>query len=59
MLSIDQRNPQLAARLCSSFLDWKKYGEARQLLMKAQLTRIRDTKGVSKDVYEIASRGLA
>ena len=59
VLDVGQRNPQLAARLCSPFQDWKKYSEARQELMKAQLIRIRDAPGVSKDVFEIASRSLA
>ena len=58
VLELDQRNPQVAARLCNVFRDWKKYNEARQTLMKEQLTRIRDTSGVSKDVFEIASRSL-
>jgi len=59
VLDVGKRNPQLAARLCSPLQDWKKYSEARQELMKAQLIRIRDAPGVSKDVFEIASRSLA
>ena len=58
VLDLGQRNPQVAARLCKAFSDWKKYGPARQALMKAQLVRIRDTPGVSKDVYEVATRSI-
>ena len=37
---------------------WKKHDATRMALMKAQLERIRDTKGVSKDVLEIATRSI-
>jgi aminopeptidase N len=59
VLELDQRNPQIAARLCSAFSAWKKHDPPRQALMKAQLERIRGSKGVSKDVLEIASRSIA
>ena len=58
VLDIGQRNPQVAARLCGAFSAWKKHDTRRQVLMKAQLERIRDAKGVSKDVLEIASRSI-
>jgi len=59
VLKVDQTNNQAAARLCGSFSLWKKYDPSRQALMKAQLSRIKDAPGVSKDVFEIASRSLA
>jgi aminopeptidase N len=58
VLEIGQRNPQLGARLCNVFSGWKKYDDKRQALMKAQLLRIRDSEGVSKDVFEIAKRSI-
>jgi aminopeptidase N len=58
VLDLGQRNPQVAARLCKAFSDWKKYDGARQALMKAALVRIRDAKGVSKDVLEVATRSI-
>ena len=58
VLDIESRNPQLGARLCNAFSAWKKYDPARQALMKAQLLRIRDSPGVSKDVFEIAKRSI-
>jgi len=58
VLDLANRNPQIAARLCSAFSAWKKHDPARQALMKAQLVRICETKGVSKDVFEIASRSI-
>jgi aminopeptidase N len=59
VLRVDKTNNQIAARLAGSFSLWRKYGPARQALMRAQLERIRDSAGVSKDVYEIASKSLA
>ena len=58
VLDLGARNPQVAARLCGAFSAWKKHDAKRQALMKAQLERIRDAKGVSKDVLEIATRSL-
>ena len=58
VLEIEAKNPQLGARLCNAFSAWKKYDPARQELMKKQLLRIRDSKGVSKDVFEIAKRSI-
>jgi len=55
---LGKQNPQLAARLCKAFSDWKKHDSARQALMRAQLVRIRDSEGVSKDVFEVASRSI-
>ena len=36
----------------------KRHDAARQVLMKAQLERIRDTEGMSKDVFEIATKSI-
>lgn len=59
VLKVDKTNNQIAARLAGSFSLWRKYGPERQALMRAQLERIKDSPGVSKDVYEIASKSLA
>ncbi len=58
VLSIDPKNPQIAARLVSAFNAWKRYDKPRQALMKTQLQRIVEQSGLSKDVYEIVSRTL-
>ncbi len=59
VLTIDPRNPQIAARLVSAFNLWKRYDQERQRLMKAQLDRILNTHGLSKDVHEIVFKSLA
>jgi aminopeptidase N len=58
VLELDGRNPQLAARLVSTFNAWRRFDEAHQALMCAQLERIAGTKPLSKDVFEIVTRAL-
>ena len=58
ILEIDKLNPQIASRLTTVYTLWKKYDEQRQSLMKQQLERIVVEPGLSKDVYEIASKSL-
>mgnify|MGYP006269613915 CR=1 FL=1 len=59
VLAIDPINPQIAARLVSSFTMWKRYDEKRKALMKPQLERMRNAQRLSKDVFEIVSKSLA
>ncbi|MGD8571165.1 MAG: aminopeptidase N [Gammaproteobacteria bacterium] len=58
ILEIDKMNPQIAARLATVYTMWRKYDEQRQTLMKQQLDSIAAEPGLSKDVYEIASKSL-
>ncbi|MBB5019426.1 aminopeptidase N [Chitinivorax tropicus] len=59
VLALDKLNPQIAARMSGAFNRWKRFDGARQALMKAELTRMVETDGLSKDVYEIVSKALA
>ena len=58
VLTIDQSNPQVAARLVSAFTQLGRYDNARKAKQRAQVQRIADTAGLSKDVFEIVSRIL-
>lgn len=58
ILEIDKLNPQIAARLATVYTMWQKYDDQRQQLMKQQLDKIVAETGLSKDVYEIASKSL-
>ncbi|MBW1645694.1 MAG: aminopeptidase N C-terminal domain-containing protein, partial [Deltaproteobacteria bacterium] len=58
VLALDAINPQTAARLLTPLTRWQRYNEQRQRLMQAQLRRLAETTGISRDVYEIAARGL-
>jgi len=59
VLELDKRNPQVAARLAGAFGQWRRYTPERQALMEAQLRRIKQAEGISKDTFEIVSRSLA
>ncbi|WP_135080290.1 aminopeptidase N [Terasakiella sp. SH-1] len=58
ILELDKINPQIAARMVAPLGRWRRFEEARQVLMKAQLQRIIDTDGLSKDTFEMASKSL-
>jgi aminopeptidase N len=55
---LDQLNPQIAARLTIPLTRWKRYGAERQAKMREELERLRDIKGLSRDVYELVSKSL-
>lgn len=57
-LTLDKINPQVAARLLGAFKSWKSLEKNRRDLAKSALTRIADTKDLSPDVYEIATKSL-
>ena len=50
---------QIASRLVTPLVSWRKYDQQRQQLMKTELERIAATDNLSKDVYEMVSRALA
>ncbi len=56
---LDRLNPQVAARLAAPLIQWRRYDEARQLLMCAELKRILALPTLSSDVREVVSKGLA
>ena len=55
---MDKINPQSAARQASALSSFRRYDAGRQALMRAQLQRLLDAPGLSKDTFEIASRSL-
>jgi len=58
ILAVDRLNPQTAARLVPPLGRWRRFDPARQDLMKAELERIVAAPGLSKDVFEQASKSL-
>ena len=58
VIEVDKLNGQVGARIVGPFTRWKRYGEDRQALMKAQLERILAVEGLSENVYEIVSKSL-
>ena len=49
-------NPQIAARLVTPLINWKRYDIKRQQLMSKELKRIAAIENLSSDVYEIVSK---
>jgi aminopeptidase N len=58
VLAVDRLNPQTAARLVPPLGRWRRFDQARQIMMKAELERIVATPELSKDVFEQASKSL-
>jgi aminopeptidase N len=59
IIAADKLNPQVAARLVPPFGRWKRFEPKRAELMRQALERIVATPGLSKDVFEQASKSLA
>ena len=58
ILEVDRLNPQTAAKLVPPLGLWKRYDPARAALMRGELEAIVATPGLSKDVFEQASKSL-
>jgi aminopeptidase N len=58
VLALDRFNPQIAARLLSSFRSWRRLEAGRRKHAKSALQRVAKARGLSRDVYEIASKML-
>jgi aminopeptidase N len=59
IIAADRINPQIAARLVPAFGRWRRFEPKRSAMMKAALERIVAAPGLSKDVFEQASKSLA
>ncbi|HKT15415.1 MAG TPA: aminopeptidase N [Allosphingosinicella sp.] len=59
ILAVDKLNPQAAARLVPPLGRWRRFEPDRAKRMKSELERIVRSHGLSKDVYEQASKSLA
>jgi aminopeptidase N len=59
ILAADALNPQVAARLVPPFGRWRRFEAKRAELMRQSLEKIVAKPGLSKDVFEQASKSLA
>jgi len=59
ILAVDGFNPMTAARLVEPLGGWRRYAPELGEKMKRELKRIADAPGLSKNVYELASKALA
>jgi aminopeptidase N len=58
VLRVDEMNPQLAARLLTSFSSWRMMEKTRQTHAKNALQRIAGKPNLSRDVGDIVARSL-
>jgi aminopeptidase N len=56
--ALDPMNPQVAARLAGAFETWRRYDAHRQALMRGELEAILSQKGLSPNLFEVASKIL-
>jgi len=59
IIAVDRYNPMTAARLVDPLGGWKRLKPELGKLMRAELERIVAIEGLSKNVYELATRALA
>ena len=58
LIALDRLNPQTAAKLMPPLGRWRRFDAARAGMMRAELERIVATPGLSKDLFEQASKSL-
>ena len=59
VLALDQKNPQISARLATAFRSWRMLEAGRRMKAEAALTRIKGAPGLSRDLADIVERALA
>jgi aminopeptidase N len=59
IILIDATNPNLAARLARALDRWPQFTQPLQVAMKAALTRLAQTKGLSTGTLEIVNKALS
>ena len=58
ILTLDDKNPQIAARLMTAFRSWRALEPARRAKAEAALRRVKDSASLSRDVRDIVERTL-
>ncbi|BFT30329.1 aminopeptidase N [Alteromonas sp. D210916BOD_24] len=59
LLKLDPLNPQVASRIVTPLTQWQGFAQEHQVLMKQQLGRLLNHKGLSNDMFEKVSKSLA
>ena len=57
-LAMDKVNPQVAARTFGAFESWRRFSPSIADKMRAEIERVARTEGLSKNLFEIATRAL-
>jgi len=56
LLKMDPVNPQIAARMSTTFETWSRYDAGRRALIRGEMDRILATPGLSRNLTEMATR---
>jgi aminopeptidase N len=59
VLALDQKNPQVSARLATAFRNWRTMEPGRQAKAEGTLRRIKAASSLSRDLSDIVDRALA
>jgi len=59
VLALDQKNPQLSARLATAFRTWRTLEKGRRAKAETALKRIKGAANLSRDLADIVERALA
>jgi aminopeptidase N len=59
VLALDQKNPQLSARLATAFRTWRTLETGRRAMAEGALIRIKAAANLSRDLADIIERALA
>ncbi|HAR30922.1 MAG TPA: aminopeptidase N [Gammaproteobacteria bacterium] len=59
VVDLDRTNPQAAARLAVPLTRWRRYDAVRRSVMRDALAAVAARDGLSRDLFEVASKGIA
>jgi aminopeptidase N len=59
IITLNDVNPAIAARMCAPFLQWKRYDSATQTRIKCQLDRIIALPNLKTAISELIGKALA
>ena len=57
--TLDPINPQVAARMAGAFESFRRYDNARQAQMRAELTAIHGLSAISPNLFEVTGKMLS
>ncbi|MNS78808.1 Aminopeptidase N [compost metagenome] len=59
LIALNEVNPQVASRLITPLIQFKRLDEGRKTLIRAELTRLANLEGLARDLFEKVSKALA
>ncbi|WP_018690578.1 aminopeptidase N [Algicola sagamiensis] len=59
LIRLNESNPQVASRLITPLLSWKKYSQPQKKLMQMELQRLSEVDNLSPDLYEKVEAALS